>query len=187
MKIFTVLFCLLVSGSALAQSRDTSHKDISRFIIIDAKPTNNNEKFLSIVDGQEFWKTTIGRRHYLRDTSNILDVKILKGKEAKDKYGKRGSNGIVIVTTKKYAITSYQKKFSAFSKEYKKYLDDHQGGDEDCGYQLDGTFIYGKSNEDIRKLYGISDKKIKKVKFLENPFYNGGESKKMLVLIITKK
>lgn len=184
MKVFGALLCLFLSVNALAQSTNTSYKDTSKkFMIVDAKPINKHEKILYVIDGKPYYKISI-KKHI--DTNNILYVEIIKPNEALIKYGGHGKMGAVIITSKKFAISSYQDKFSAFSKEYKDYLDKHKKPDDSCSYVLNGSFLINGSNEKINKLYNIKSQEIKGIELTENPYYNGGESRKYLILINTK-
>src|ERR1022692_3200444 len=114
MKILMILFCLFLSFNALAQNVDTKLKDTSKhFMIVDAKPIDKHDNPLYVVDGVIF-KGNLKRI----DTNDIVTVAVLKGNEARTKYGKRGQNGVIVITTKKYAIKSYQYKLSTYSKAY---------------------------------------------------------------------
>jgi TonB-dependent SusC/RagA subfamily outer membrane receptor len=241
-----MLICLITSLSALAQSKDSS-----KFVIIDARPIDQHEKPLIIMDG----KVYKGNMKNI-DANEISSIDVLKDSSATALYGKKAANGVIIIKTKKYkridttqktklidsialvnaqyvvdgqlsdnkaknvdpntivsvtvlkersetyishdsptviiitkpyAIKEYQKKFSAFSKKYKDYLTGHKNQDDSCSYVLNGTFLINESNEKIKKLYIIKSQQITGIGITENPWYNGGESRKYLVLITTKK
>jgi len=99
MKLLTVIFCLMVSVSASAQSNDTTRKDTSQgFRIIDARePTRNPQQPLVIVDDKIY-----KRRLKSIDPNSIINIVILKDKDALYKYRPKGENGVIIITTKKY-------------------------------------------------------------------------------------
>ena len=63
----------------------------------------------------------------------------------------------------------------------------HRNNDEDVNYILNGVFLGVKSDERIKELYGIPADKIQSVDFMENQYYNGGESRKYITVIVTKK
>ena len=117
---------------------------------------------------------------------DIEYIKVLKEKEAIGHYGKKGKNGAVVITTKKFLINSYKTKLSNLSQEYRDFMSKHQNGDKDFEYVLNGTSL-GKVSYDVStKLYEISAKKIKSVNFKINPSYNGWNYR-ATVNITTKK
>jgi len=120
------------------------------------------------------------------DPVNILTLDVLKDNTAIAKYGDKAKNGAVIIITKTYAIASYQKKFSGFSKRYVNYLRENKNNDSYCIYVLDGVPVVGKSYEVIKKLFELSSNKIKSVDCMENPYLNGNNNKE-IVAIVTKK
>jgi len=63
-------------------------------ILISTKPTQSNQP-LYFVDGIE--RTNIEGI----DPSSIESVNVLKNKEETQKYGSRGKNGVILITTKK--------------------------------------------------------------------------------------
>jgi hypothetical protein len=183
MRVFIIIFFLSVSAKVLAQSVDTSSKDTSkRFMIVDAVSVDDNAKPLYVVDGVIF-NGNIKKIN----PNDILSINIIKKDKASEYFESDVSNGVVVVVTKTGAIKTYQKKFSAFSKKYKDYIDHNKNSDDSCAYVLNGVIIYSSVNERIKKLYEIPDKEIKGVGIAENPGYNGGESRKYLVLITTKQ
>ena len=118
-------------------------------------------------------------RHTTLDKRCILDgIRI--------KYGEKANNGAIIITTKKFAVSSYKAKLSSFSKKYKEYIE-HQNNDDDVSYVLNGVFLSVKPGERIKALYEIPANKIRSVYFMENEYYNGGDSRKYNVIITTKK
>ena len=207
MKLFAVIFCLLVSVGAWGQSADSSKRDTAKgwsgfrddrslpnptkpLIVLDGVPypgipnagdikqtfllegkaatalygsqaalgvifvttknynghwiLNNPDKTedlfidtnaLYVIDG----KVSINKLAGL-NTRDIFDIKILKydSTQIARTNPNRGQHDMVIISTQKGAIKSYQKKFSAFSKEYKKYIDSQKGEDTFCNYFIDG-------------------------------------------------
>ena len=179
-----VLFCLLLSGNADAQNNDAIHKDTSVRLVIRDPGSITNDRILLIVDDKKYYTNSFDS--LFPDTSNILNVKVIKGRESIDKYGKKGKNGAVLITTIKYAVEQYQKRFSAFSKKYTGYRIRQQGKDDSCTYIVSGLILSNDSRKKTEKLYNIKSQDIKGIAIMENPWYNGGESRKYLVVIDTK-
>jgi TonB-dependent SusC/RagA subfamily outer membrane receptor len=59
--------------------------------------SGDNNKALLIIDDKEVTKKEFDNL----DTDNIESVNVLKGKAATEKYGDKGKNGVIVVTTKK--------------------------------------------------------------------------------------
>lgn len=120
--------------------------------------------------------------------NKILDISVLKD-SALDRTSSAGFHGrAVVITTKKYAILQYQKKFSAFSKAYNNYIDSLKSDDQQVTYVINGELVAGKDrNDEISQLYKIPKEKIKGIGFQENPWYNGSPSKKYLLIIASKQ
>ena len=182
--LYAILFCLFISVNALAQSDYPVQIDtIKKFMIIDAKPINKNEKILYVIDGKLYYKASIKKDI---DAKNIFNVEILKPNEALTKYGDQGKKGAIIIISKKFAIGSYQAKLSSFSKDYKAYLSAHQNKDDDFEYEINGSTLGSSSYDNIMKLYKIPIKSIKRVDFLKNPSYNRFPGKTKIVNISTE-
>ncbi len=146
--------------------------------VANAQGNVKNDNVLYIVDGTPVNKASI-------NTNEVLIRQTLPGNRVNFE---RDFDSIIVIVTKKSAIVQYQKKLSAFSKKYKDYLSANQNSDADCGYVLDASFLWIKDSVNmIKRLYDVPDKKIKKVVFEENSFYNGGVSKKYNMFITTKK
>lgn len=121
------------------------------------------------------------------DRQNIVSIMILKKLACNSCYINVGDHGAVIVVTKQGAVKAYQKKFSMFSTKYKDYVEHHQDNDDSINYLVDGVFLRMNSAHPIKDLYEIPFHKIKKVDFIENQFYNGGDSRPYMAIITTKK
>ncbi len=155
-----LIFCFLMSVNVFAQGTDTVHKDSSKqFRLVDAPSIGKYAEPLFVVDGK-IYKRSIKRLN----PKNILEVSVLKGAEAEILYGSGGGNGVVIITTKRYATFQYQKKLSAFSKAYVDYLDKHKGDDSEVAFIVDGEQLTGYSDR-ITKLFKLSIEKIKSAEF----------------------
>lgn len=167
MKILTVLL-LFFSFNTFAQSSSKIIKDTSgKFMIVDPKPINNHDKPLYLVDGT-IYKGNIRRIN----PDNILSIDILKQSASTRIFGKQGANGVVLITTKKYATTKYKNKFSSLCEEYKEYLSNHNNDDSKLNYLIDGE-IYGHDSKSIEKLYRISINKIVKVSLIKTQDFEG--------------
>jgi len=92
---------------------------------------------------------------------SIVSIDILK--PGKGSVSNELMHTTVVVITRAYAIQKYQKKFSAFSKEYVKTIVWHNHNDENFQYEIDGVIVKGDRNAIIEKLYKIPAEKIKKV------------------------
>ena len=117
------------------------------------------------------------------DVNDIIDVKVLKGKDATALYGTLGKGGVVIVTTKTFAKRIYQKKIGSFSGAYKKYLAGHHNDDTRLNYIIDGNILAGNSG--IKRLYNFQADSIHNVSFLQAKDFEGFTTS--TVIITTKK
>lgn len=154
------------------QKRDTIGKDKMPAFAI-------NNEVLFIVDGQP-------SKNKLSDikSDDILSIDILKRAKGIDPSLQPDSK-TVIVTTKTFATSQYQKKFSSFSKRYGEYLTQHQNNDEDFIYVLNGVPVLSNNKIDIKKLYEIPAKEIKEVIYKEK--LSNINNIKPLVIITTKQ
>ncbi len=119
------------------------------------------------------------------DLQNILSISIIKHVACDSCYVNTGDHGAVIIITKEGAIKSYQKKFSAFSKEYRTYFDNPQNNDSDFLYVVNGVPANIKTNEGIKTLSDIRTLKIKEVIFKDKGSILNNI--KPIVVITTKK
>ena len=93
------------------------------------------------------------------DPKDILSIDILKkGKKTDSSF--EPVNDVVAVVTKQGAIKSYQKRFSSYSKDYEKYIDNHKGDDRASFYFIDGQSLHREQNNLIQELYKIPAGKI---------------------------
>jgi TonB-dependent SusC/RagA subfamily outer membrane receptor len=186
MKILIIVFFLFLSVNALSQSNDTSYQK-STFRLGPDIRTVNNSKFLYIVDDKTYCVNHIKKR-LAPDTSKILEVSVLKGANASAIYGSKGVNGAVVVITKKFATKEYQKKLSAFSEDYKKYIALNKNDDSDLVYLLNGVVLNGKPSEVIKTLYNEIEK-LKTVDFIDqfSKKLNLNNPKPIVVITTTKQ
>jgi len=115
---------------------------------------------------------------------SILNIVILKDDKAKALYSSAGLNGVIIITTKPFAILQYQKKFSSFSGTYKKYLAAHNNDDSRVTYVLDGEVVK-PGNKFIDTLFNLPLSKIQHVNMLGPKEFEGMTTH--MVIITTKK
>jgi hypothetical protein len=148
-------------------------------IIASAQTKNDslNDRVLYIVNGVPVSENAI-------KNEDILIKYVLKGPSIAAMNFENEIDSVIAIITKPYAITQYQKKFNAFSKKYKSYLDTHQDNDGDLLFVLDGVPVQGKRNDIIKTLYEIPSRTIKEIGFTEKQPENGSAT---LVIINTKQ
>lgn len=170
-------------ANVFAQGIDTAHKDASkRFMIVDTRPLDTSVKPLVVVDGQIYTRSL--ERINPKD---ILEISILKGTEAETIYGSGGINGVVIITTKLYAISQYQQKLRGLSKQYDAYLKLNKNDDSELLYVLNGEPLeMTAKGGGLEKLYEIPLKKIESVTFMDKYYKGTFNNNKPLILIKTK-
>ena len=137
MKILTIIFCLLVSVKAFAQSGDPLY-------IVDGKvvPSISNIK-----------------------AGDIMETAVLPDTAAVAKYGPKAAHGAMVVTTVAGAITVYERKLSNFNKRYKNYLEKHHGDDTKLAYVINNTILTAKGKKTVGQLYDIEASDIAKVDY----------------------
>jgi TonB-dependent SusC/RagA subfamily outer membrane receptor len=109
---------VFVAVNALGQHPDSVRADSSKkFMIVDAKEVTTKDRPLYVVDGVVL-KQSI---EHIRQ-GDILNAAVLKQPAAVNIYGSQGANGVVLITTRPYAIARYQEKLGRFSKEYREYI-----------------------------------------------------------------
>jgi hypothetical protein len=97
-KLYCFIALLFLSFNASAQSTDTVRRDTSkRFMIVDTKSIDKNEKPLCVVDGIIF-KGNIKQIN----PNDILQVAILKPPGSVNIYGPQGANGAILISTKRH-------------------------------------------------------------------------------------
>ena len=173
-----------MSANVFAQGIDSAHKDTSKYFrIVDARPIDKSIKPLCVVDGKIYMRSL--ERINPKD---ILEVSILKGTEAETLYGFGGVNGVVIITTKLYAISQYQQKLRGLSIQYDAYLKLNKNDDSELLYVLNGEPLeMTAKGGGLEKLYEIPLKKIKSVTFMDKYYKETFNNNKPLILIKTTK
>ena len=167
-------FILVITAACpvFAQKTDSVQKTYSNASVATTFPT----KPLYVVDDKIIDDT-------LHDAVNKIDPhKILSIDTVKDDitimaiYGLRGKMGVIVITTKEYAIKKCQENFSTLSNNYRKYLLQHNNRDDSVAYLFNGV-LYDDLDEMILKLYKIERKAIKTLDMVENPWRNGNKNK----------
>ena len=135
---------------------------------------------LYIVDGTEIEKS----KALKIEPAVVADIQILKTQAEKEPYGDKGANGVLLITTRKFAIASYQEKFSTFSNDFKSYISGHGTDDSQIVYVIDGEAVPKDKNE-AAKLFHLNKEIINTVKFTQSE----PEGSKTLarVIVTTKK
>jgi len=117
----------------------------------------------------EFWvDTTFETNATLALPDSVFDIKVQTLNDIHPELNAMFPDPYrVYIVTKKGAVKAYQRKFSRFSENYKKYIAAEQGD-----FGIDYTLLDGKGgikieNEDdrIRRLYEIPESRIERVDF----------------------
>jgi TonB-dependent SusC/RagA subfamily outer membrane receptor len=90
-----ILLCMVFSY-AFAQDKPIMDT-VKNFTIVQQKPVKTPDKALLILDGKVIDKSTMDAIN----PDDIYTVNVLKGKDATDIYGKKGKNGVVLITSRK--------------------------------------------------------------------------------------
>jgi hypothetical protein len=170
--LLAFVLCFFLSLNAFAQSKDTTTK---------AQPLDStvNKEAMYVIDGVLSHNKLNGI-----DPHDILSINVIKPDTAYKYFDGPIRNGLVAVVTKQGAIKSYQKKFSAFSKKYKDYLEKHNSDDNNLIYILNGVQVSANTDEKIRSLYGLKTDSIKNIVFISTP---GADSVPVQVVAIATK
>lgn len=153
MRKLLIVLLLCLPAVLRAQGTNQGHTDVSL-------PDN----VLYIVDGKE------GAKDVMKAISpdNVLTVEVLKDASAKTKYGERGAKGVVIITTKPYAVKHYQEVFRMFSDDLESWLTSHGADDAQFHYFIDGEEVKNDTDNGILKLYHVDKDKIDNVTFVQD-------------------
>ncbi|MBS1525291.1 MAG: hypothetical protein JST19_06570 [Bacteroidetes bacterium] len=166
--ILMVFLCLLFSKTAFTQNKDTTKSVLPK-----------TARIMYVVDGVPKTSDQI-------DNSDILIRQSIAGQKLEQAgiYPEKPIDSLIAIVTREGAIKSYQKKFAAFSTNYRRYLEAHQSNDEGFLCVVDGVPVQGKRNGIIETLYKIPPEKIRKVGFNAKEQTHGS---KTLVIINTKQ
>jgi hypothetical protein len=97
---------------------------------------------------------------------DIFDVTIVQAEKGLEP-GLIASREFVAITTKASAKAAYQKTLSAYSLDYRNYLDANRNDDGNLQYILNAQLLKNGSNEQLDMLYKLSPEKITNVAFTE--------------------
>jgi hypothetical protein len=186
-KLFTIFsvgyLTLVFACSAVAQKPDSSKIAFA----IRCAASKISPPPLFIIDDKKIADSLSNNVLQSINPNNILEISVLKD-SASEAISDHFNAGVIIITTKAYAKTTYQKKLSTFSKEYRNYLETHQRDSTDLFYVINGIPLDGKDENEITKaLYDIPRKKLKSVTFMGKYFKGAFNNSKPLVIIVTKK
>lgn len=143
--------------------------------------TTSKDSLLYLVDGEVSTEKTVKALN----PEDIFSVNVLKKGTVAEASLNHLNNDVIAVLTKNGAIKSYQYKFSQFSKEYKAYLEAHQGSDIDVFYKFESAGLYARSHEQIDFLYQIKKENIVAVTFVP-PHKNKKDNVQPMLLILIK-
>ena len=119
------------------------------------------------------------------NANDIAIVNIYKDKEAVKRFGKQAKNGAVIISTKTFAVKSFESVFSSFSNDYKNVI--RQFSEDEIQYIMNGRKLSDNYEGDlavINKKYLKSIKIIPADELLKNYQVN---DKKVGVIIKSKR
>jgi hypothetical protein len=121
-------------------------------------------KTLFIIDG-EFLN---GQPVDLKFTDVVL-LNFLQSPEAIEEYGNRAKNGAVVIITNPDITRYYQRKFASYSNDYRAYIEEHFGDDNEIVYLLnDGSLLRPDTYRNKIRLNEISKADIKTVVFTKS-------------------
>ena len=118
-------------------------------------PPPKPRKVMYVVDGEVVDMMQV-------NPSVILEKKILLKEDMKNAFPDSPIDSLVLITTKAGAVKAYQNKFSAFSKDYKQYIENNND-DKFCTYFVDGKSVENDDKDFISKLFDLPANKIKSV------------------------
>lgn len=144
----------------------------------DALADNLKKKPLILIDGKESTKAGMDKL----DPGEISSVSVLKDKNATDKYGEKGKDGVIEVTLKSTLDNSNNQSFKLQSHE--PLIINSTGGPDDPLILVDGKTI------DNEKLHSLAPQDIESISVLKNASATalyGEKGKNGVILITTKK
>jgi hypothetical protein len=165
MRRFAVLLWLILcAGGVCAQTADTS-----RVFVEKSTPSTIDTTKLPrwIIDGKLLPLSLADSVSKIINPNDLLRVDVLKPKEAKRKFGKKGVNGVVVVATRSYAVRQYKIKLGRFSVAYRQYLAANNNDDSLISYVLNKRLMDDSKYDQIVSLYQIPERAISKVRFFK--------------------
>jgi TonB family protein len=143
----------------------------------DASAVNLKKKPLILIDGKESTKAEMDKLN----PSEISSVSVLKDKNATDKYGEKGKDGVIELTLKSASDNSNTQSFKLQSHE--PLIVNSTGGPNDPLVLVDGKMI------DDKQLHSLAPQDIESISVLKNASATAlyGEKGKNGVILITRK
>ena len=167
MRIYTIIFCLLLSMDALAQN-NSDKKDTANNRYHDAISSITTKNPLYILDGKQIDDTLSNQIVQKLDPNKIKSIDVLKGAAAQALYGAKGANGVIIIKTK--------------DDKGNKKLDFSSVAEKDTTYVVDGQLSANKYN-------GVNPNDIICITILKNSDVGDkhiSNPDKVVVIVITK-
>lgn len=113
----------------------------------------NGSRPLLVIDNVLIPDSVADKTFTTLDPKAILEISVLKDSAASNLYSPAGNRSVLIITNRAYAIAQYQKKFSTFSRDYKKYLRLHKYDDSNLVYVLNGVPMAADEKDNIKMIY----------------------------------
>jgi len=131
------------------------------FLVIKSFSQDYRTSAAVIVDGKVALSDKI-------DSNEVLERSVIKGETLNQIYSNKKLDSIVVIITKQFAISQYQKKLGLFSKEYKDYVEwqmTYNHNDNSIFYVVlkNGDPILFSRDELTRELFNIPVTNIVKV------------------------
>jgi TonB-dependent SusC/RagA subfamily outer membrane receptor len=100
MRCFLVTVLFLSSFISFSQTNDQKIDSVFQLIVNEKYPTiiqsSSSRQPLFFVNGKEIKQEEVNKI----DSKNIESIQVLKNKDATDKYGARGENGVILIKLK---------------------------------------------------------------------------------------
>lgn len=133
------------------------------FAVMVKAQTGTGKQPLFVVDGKPMeWQQPNASPTI--NPNDIESLTVLNDASATAIYGSRGANGVVLVSTKAFAVKSAQSKLGNFSKQYKRYIANN-ADTKDITYAIDGRELTDTTMSVPRDVIKLSEKSIQKVEF----------------------
>lgn len=111
---------------------------------------DNSDSSTYVVDGEPLTR----REAEKINPENILSIDILKTSKESVSEEQKGKNTMVVIT-KPFAVSCYQKRISNLSNDYRQYLKSHHNSDGKLLFLINGVQYPTSTDERIKKLYEL--------------------------------
>jgi TonB-dependent SusC/RagA subfamily outer membrane receptor len=169
MKKLFVLLLLIAPMYLMAQVEVPKMRKDAQLIA-----TESHDPLL-IVDSVKMKKFELAQMN----PDDIESITVLKDAASTVQYGLDGVNGVILITTKKFADKAYRDKIGELSNDYKTYLTEHHNNDQQIIYMINGVKYSGGNR--LSKMAGLTNGSIEQV------FFKKGEGDAATVVITTTK